>query len=121
MKQLLLRLKRFCGYIAGFVFFISGILKLMDPVGASLIMKEYFQFLHIGFINITATPAGIIFALAEALVGAALITGVWRRTIAMISIILQGLFTLLTTALVIFKPEMDCGRSEEHTSELQSP
>lgn len=109
MKQLLLRLKRFCGYIAGFVFFISGILKLMDPVGASLIMKEYFQFLHIGFINITATPAGIIFALAEALVGAALITGVWRRTIAMISIILQGLFTLLTTALVIFKPEMDCG------------
>ena len=24
-----------------------GILKLMDPVGASLVMKEYFHFLHI--------------------------------------------------------------------------
>ena len=109
MKQLLLRLKRFCGYIAGFVFFISGILKLMDPVGASLVMKEYFQFLHVGFMSFAAIPAGVTFALAEAIVGAALITGVWRKIIAQIAIILQGLFTLLTIALVIFKPEMDCG------------
>ena len=109
MKQLLLRLKRFCGYIAGFVFFISGILKLMDPVGASLVMKEYFQFLHVGFMSFAAIPAGVTFALAEAIVGAALITGVWRKVIAQIAIILQGLFTLLTIALVIFKPEMDCG------------
>ena len=34
MNYLLLRLKRFCGFVTGFVFFIGGILKLMDPVGA---------------------------------------------------------------------------------------
>ena len=122
MKQLLLRLKRFCGYIAGFVFFISGILKLMDPVGASLVMKEYFQFLHIVFMNFAAIPAGVGFALAETLVGAALITGVWRRIIAPAAIVLQGLFTLLTSALVIFKPEMDCGCFGEaiHLSHTQT-
>lgn len=109
MKQLFLRLKRFCGYIAGFVFFISGILKLMDPVGAGLVMKEYFQFLHIGFMDFAAIPAGVMFALAEAFIGAALITGVWRKATALAAIVIQGMFTLLTLALVIFKPEMDCG------------
>ena len=109
MKQLFLRLKRFCGYIAGFVFFISGILKLMDPVGAGLVMKEYFQFLHIGFMDFAAIPAGVMFALAEAFIGSALITGVWRKVTALAAIVIQGMFTLLTLALVIFKPEMDCG------------
>ena len=109
MKQLFLRLKRFCGYIAGFVFFISGILKLMDPVGAGLVMKEYFQFLHIGFMDFAAIPAGVMFALAEAFIGSALITGVWRKVTALSAIVIQGMFTLLTLALVIFKPEMDCG------------
>lgn len=109
MKQLFLRLKRFCGYIAGFVFFISGILKLLDPVGAGLVMKEYFQFLHLGFMDAGATAAGVFFALAETVVGAALITGVWRRCFALCAIILQCFFTILTLSLVIFQPQMDCG------------
>ena len=50
-----------------------------------------------------------IFALAEALIGAALITGVWKKPVALAAIALQGFFTLLTLALVIFTPEMDCG------------
>ena len=81
----------------------------MDPVGASLVMKEYFQFLHIGFMDFAATPSGVTLALIEAFVGAALISGVWRKIIALSAVTLQGLFTLLTLALVIFKPEMDCG------------
>ena len=109
MRYLLLRMKRFCGFLTGFVFFISGILKLMDPVGAGLVMNEYFRFLHIGFLDFAAKPAGVIFALAEAIVGIGLITGVWRRIIAPISIGMQGFFTLLTLVLVIFNPEMDCG------------
>ena len=109
MINVLLRLKRFCGYAAGFVFFISGLHKLMDPVGASLVMKEYFQFLHMEFLSTGATVSGVAFALAETLIGTALITGVWKKLIALAAIILQGFFTLLTLALVIFKPEMDCG------------
>ena len=72
-------------------------------------MKEYFRFLHIGFLGFAAPAAGVAFALAETVIGAGLITGVWRKMIARIAIVLQGAFTLLTLALVIFKPEMDCG------------
>jgi len=109
MRYFLLRMKRFCGYVAGFVFFISGILKLMDPVGASLVMKEYFHFLHIGFMDFSAMTAGIFFSFAECTIGAGLITGVWRRVVAPVSIGFQSLFTLITLLLVVFNPKMDCG------------
>lgn len=109
MRYLLLRLKRFCGFITGFVFFLSGIVKLMDPVGAGLVMKEYLDFLHIGFLGFASKPLGVLFALAETIVGTGLITGVWRRIIAPTAIALQGFFTFLTLLLVIFNPEMDCG------------
>ena len=102
-------MKRFCGFATGFVFFISGILKLMDPVGASMVMKEYYNFLHIGFMAPTAVVAGIFFAFAETVIGAGLITGVWKRIIAPAAIGLQGMFTILTLFLVIFNPSMDCG------------
>lgn len=102
-------MKRFCGYVAGFVFFISGILKLMDPVGASLVMKEYFHFLHIGFMDFSAMVAGIFFAFAECTIGAGLITGVWRKIMAPVAIGFQSLFTFLTLMLVVFNPKMDCG------------
>ena len=109
MINTLLRLKRFCGYAVGLVFFISGLLKLMDPVGAGLVMKEYFQFMHMEFMSGASTVFGVSFAFAETVIGTALITGVWKKLIALAAVILQGFFTLLTLALVIFKPEMDCG------------
>ena len=109
MINTLLRLKRFCGYAVGFVFFISGLLKLMDPVGAGLVMTEYFQFMHMEFLSGASTVFGVSFAFVETVIGTALITGVWKKAVALAALILQGFFTLLTLALVIFKPEMDCG------------
>ena len=109
MNYLLLRLKRFCGFITGFVFFIGGILKLMDPVGAGLVMGEYLDFMHMKFLGFAAKPLGLAFALAEAVIGTALITGVWRKVTAIAAMAFQAFFTLLTLALVIFNPEMDCG------------
>ena len=109
MKYMVQRLKRFCGYIAGFVFFIGGLLKLVDPVGAGLVMDSYFDFLHLGFLSSSAKFFGVLFALVETVVGAGLITGVWRKVSGVIALVLQIFFTVLTALLVIFKPEMDCG------------
>ncbi len=109
MKYIVERFRRFCGFITGFVFFISGILKLLDPVGAGLVMDEYFSFLHLGFLDFASKALGTAFALAETAIGAALVTGVWRKATAMTAMIFQGFFTLLTLALVIFNPQMDCG------------
>ena len=107
MRYLLLRLKRFCGYIAGFVFFVSGILKLMDPVGAGLVMDEYYKFLHLGFMGFSSKFTGVLFALAETVIGTALITGIWRKLTAKSAIVLQGFFTILTLFLVVFNPLFD--------------
>lgn len=122
MKYLLLRLKRFCGFLAGFVFFIAGIFKLLDPVGAGLVMKEYMDFLHLGFMTGVSKPAAAVLAFAETVVGTALVTGIWRKATAVAALVFQGFFTLLTLALLIFNPEMDCGCFGEaiHLTHLQT-
>lgn len=122
MKYITQRFRRFCCFIAGFTFFISGVLKLLDPAGAGLVMNEYFRFLHLGFMIPAAKSLGTALAFAEATVGAAMITGVWRRLAAMAAIAFQAFFTLLTLILVIFNPEMDCGCFGEaiHLTHMQT-
>lgn len=109
MKYIVRKMRRFCGFIAGFIFYLSGIIKLLDPVGAGLVMDGYYNFLHLGFMDFSSKFMGTAFAFAETLIGAALITGVWRKVTAITSFAFQGFFTLLTLLLVIFNPEMDCG------------
>ena len=109
MKYLLLRLKRFCGFSAGIVFFIAGIFKLLDPVGSGLVMKEYMDFLHMSFLAGVAKPLAVVPAFLETMVGTALVTGIWRRLTAIVALVFQSFFTILTLFLLIFNPEMDCG------------
>lgn len=101
--------RRFCAFVLGAVFLISGILKLMDPVGSEFIMKSYFSFLHIGFMDFSAKFFGVAFALTEAVLGAALMSGVWRKVVGIAVVALTTFFTLLTLVLLIFNPVMDCG------------
>ena len=121
-KYLLLKTRRFSGFICGFVFFLSGILKLMDPVGAGLVIDSYLDFLHLKFLGFASKGLGVVFALAETVVGTAMITGVWRKTTAIAALSLQGFFTLLTLLLAIFNPVMDCGCFGEaiHLTHLQT-
>lgn len=102
-------MKRFSALLVGCVFFIAGLLKLMDPLGSSLIVEAYFNFLHLGFLKATSMVVGDAFALAETILGTALITGVWRRITGIASGIFLAFFTLLTLGLWIFNPAMDCG------------
>ena len=106
----------------GAVFLISGILKLMDPVGSEFIMKSYFSFLHIGFMDFSAKFFGVAFALTEAVLGAALMSGVWRMVVGIAVVALTTFFTLLTLVLLIFNPVMDCGCFGEamHLTHLQT-
>ena len=122
MRYILFRLKRFSGFMTGFVFFIAGIFKLLDPVGTGLIVKEYFDFLHIGSLDAAAKPAGVGLAFLETIIGTALVTGIWRKPTAIAALAFQGVFTFLTLLLVIFNPEMDCGCFGEaiHLTHMQT-
>ena len=109
MTYFIQKTRRFCAFITGFVFFISGILKVLDPVGSGLVMGEYLEFLHLGFLGFAAKWLGTAFSLAETIIGAALITGVWRKSTGIAAMAIQAFFTILTLALVVFNPQMDCG------------
>ena len=115
-------IRRVSAIIIGFVFFLAGVLKLMDPVGSALVVEEYLKFLHIGFLNGLSGVIGIGMALLETLLGAALITGVWRKVTAVATGVMLGGFTILTLVLYIRNPRMDCGCFGEalHLTHLQS-
>ena len=114
--------RRFCAFLLGTVFFLAGFLKLMDPVGAGLVMSGYFRFFSMGFLELLSKAAGVAMALLETLVGAAVITGVWRRITAVVSGIMLAFFTALTLVLLIAKADMDCGCFGEaiHLTHLQT-
>jgi len=102
-------LRRASAFLIGVVFFLSGIFKLMDPVGAGLVVGEYFNFFHVGFLKGASLPVAVILSFVEALTGIALITGVYRKLAAMVAALLTAFFTLVTLVLWIFNPAMDCG------------
>ena len=101
--------KRICAVIIGMVLLVAGILKMMDPVGSGLVMDEYLNFFHLGFLKGASRFIACALALIESLLGAALIAGVWRKVIALASGGLLALFTILTIILYLVKPNMDCG------------
>lgn len=115
-------MRRFCAFITGFSFFVSGVLKLIDPVGAGLVIDEYLSFMHMSFLGVLSKPIGTVLAFAETAIGAALVTGVWRKATAIAATAFMCFFTLLTLALVIFNPEMDCGCFGEaiHLTHMQT-
>ena len=115
-------IRRISAVLVGFVLFLSGVLKLMDPVGARLVVDEYLAFLHLGFLSGLSGVIGSGMALLEAVLGAALLTGVWRKVTAVATGALLGFFTLLTVLLCIWNPKMDCGCFGEivHLTHVQS-
>ena len=102
-------IRRLCSVLLGLVFFTAGMLKLMDPVGAGLVVDEYLKFLHLDWLAFASKSIGVALALVETLTGAALLAGVWRKQVAAVTSFLTVAFTILTLQLVIFTPEMDCG------------
>ena len=115
-------LRRLCAVIVGITFLVSGLSKIIDPVGTMLIVTEYAKLLHLGFIIPAAKVIGIILSSLEAITGLALITGVLRKISAWITYALVGVFTAVTLFLLIKNPVMDCGCFGEaiHLDHLQS-
>ena len=114
--------KRICAFLIGLVLFVAGLVKLMDPVGAGLVVEEYFQFLHLGFLMPVAKVVGVGMALLETLLGAALLAGVWPVAVGFVSLAVLAGFTVLTFVFWIVGPSMDCGCFGEavHLTHFQS-
>ena len=102
-------LVRLCRLIVGLVFIFSGYVKMLSPVGTSLIMSEYFAAFHIAFLQPLALAAGVALAILEFVTGVALLLRLRLRIFAWPALILISIFTPLTLYLAVFNPIADCG------------
>lgn len=100
---------RLCRLIVGLVFIFSGFVKLLAPVGTSLILKEYLEVFHLGFLSGGALFLGIALAFTEFITGVALLLRLRIRIFAWVALILLALFTPLTLYLALVNPIEDCG------------
>ena len=90
-------------------FILSGVLKLLDPVGTGLIVKEYLDFMHLDFLEPAAVGLGIALATTEFTIGICVLDGLRLRIVAWAALILTAGFTLLTLYLMLYNPISDCG------------
>ena len=105
-------IRRFFAILIGLVLMAGGLLKLNDPVGTGLIVSEYFKWMHLGFLQGGSTLSGALLGLLESILGAALLTGVARKAVAIATTVLLGFFTLVTDPLMeAFTDEYSKARS----------
>ena len=116
------RFRRLAAVLVGIVFLVSGLLKMIDPVGTMLILQEYFRFFQVSGLMPAAKGLGIALSVMETALGVSLITGVLRKISAIGTYSLLGLFTIVTFVLWVLNPTMDCGCFGEavHLSHAQS-
>ena len=93
----------------GLTFIISGFTKLIDPVGTGLVVKEYFSFMHLGFLSPLANEFGITMSALEMLTGICVFSGLFLKLFTFIGMAMMAAFTLVTVYLVAYNPISDCG------------
>ena len=114
--------RRMGAVLLGAVLLFGGLVKLMDPLGSQLVMESYLRFMHLGFLGFAAGFLSLLFNLLECVLGAALVAGLFPLVAGAATGVLMLFYTLLTLALLIVNPSMDCGCFGElvHLTHLQS-
>ena len=102
-------LRALCRILFALTFIVSGALKLLDPVGTGLIVKEYLGFMHLTALEPWAVGMGIALATTEFLIGICVLSGLRFRIVAWVALILTAFFTGLTLYLMLYNPISDCG------------
>jgi len=102
-------LRALCRVLFALTFIVSGALKLLDPVGTGLIVKEYLAFMHLDALEPAAVGLGIALATTEFLIGICVLSGLRFRIVAWVALILTAFFTGLTLYLMLYNPISDCG------------
>lgn len=102
-------IRRLFADIIGLVFFLSAIIKLMDPVGTGLIVDSYLDNMSLDFLRPISKWLGELLALLEATVSVGLLTGTFRKFFAWLATAMIVFFTMISVWLVVANPDMDCG------------
>ncbi len=97
--------------IVGFLFIISGLIKLNDPVGFSFKLEEYFgeTVLNLPFLMPYALAIALFVVIFETVLGVMLLVGYQRRFTICSLLLMIVFFTFLTFYSAYFNKVTDCG------------
>lgn len=98
-------------FIVGFLFIISGLIKLNDPVGFSFKLDEYFSeaVFNLPFLQPFTVGLAVFLVIVEIILGVMLLLG-FKKKITLWSLFLMILFfTFLTFYSAYFNKVTDCG------------
>lgn len=111
-------LANFLRIIVGAYLIFSGFLKIVDPYGTALKLKEYFEVFATDlpalkpvfeYFAASSETVSVIFCSLELLIGVALLFGFRLKITAWFALLLIGFFTFLTFYSAYFNRVTDCG------------
>ncbi|MCD8540045.1 MAG: DoxX family membrane protein [Leadbetterella sp.] len=111
-------LANFSRVIVGMYLIFSGFLKVVDPYGTALKLKEYFEVFAMdlpvlegffGGLGASSVTLSVIFCCLELVIGVALLFGFKLKWTAWVALLLMTFFTFLTFYSAYFNRVTDCG------------
>ena len=95
--------------LVGLTFIISGVVKLIDPVGTMYKIEDYLAVFNLSSIASISYFVAIILSLVEFILGANALLGSYLRTTPILLLIFMAVMTPFTLFLAIANPVSDCG------------
>jgi len=108
-------IEQFFRFFVGILFVFSGLIKINDPIGTSIKLKEYFEVFANDFASFFeffiphTLLIGIVVIVLEVLLGVALLINYRINIIAWLFLLLIIFFTFLTFYSAYFNKVTDCG------------
>jgi len=101
----------FCRIFVGFLFIVSGLIKLNDPVGFSFKLEEYFSpaVLNLPFLEPLALAIAVFVVILEVFLGVMLLLGYKKKFTLWALLLLIVFFSFLTFYSAYFNKVTDCG------------
>lgn len=101
----------FARIVVGFLFILSGLIKLNDPVGFSFKLQDYFapEVLNLEFLMPYALPLAVFIVIVEVILGVTLLIGYMKKLTLWLLLLMIVFFTFLTFYSAYFNKVTDCG------------
>jgi uncharacterized membrane protein YphA (DoxX/SURF4 family) len=101
----------FSKFFVGFLFIISGLIKLNDPIGFSFKLEEYFaeSVLNLPFLIPFALTIAVLVVIFEVILGVMLLIGFKPKFTVWSLLLMIVFFTFLTFYSAYFNKVTDCG------------
>ncbi|MFT6962490.1 MAG: putative membrane protein YphA (DoxX/SURF4 family) [Flammeovirgaceae bacterium] len=108
-------INKLIAFFIGGLFIFSGLIKVNDPVGTAIKLKEYFEVFSADISSVFhifmpfALPIAVFIVVLEVVLGVALIVGFKTKTVLKALLAMIVFFTFLTFYSAYFNKVTDCG------------